>query len=73
MRVDLIHHRLVGDIEYWQRNRIRDWELYGTSESWKPFTISDDQRRRRANQSASERGHIVVRLAHGAGESQSDH
>jgi hypothetical protein len=71
--VDVVDDRVVGDVDNRERNRIRDRHLYGTHESWNPFAIGYDQRRWRADQSASERADISDGPAAGAIKPQSHH
>ena len=71
--MDIVDDHIVGDADDRERYRIRDRHLYGTGESWNPFAIGYDQRRRRADQSASERADISDGPAARAIKPQSHH
>jgi hypothetical protein len=63
LRVDVLNECVVGDADNRKRNGLKYRRLYSHAESWNTLAVSNDQRRRRADQSVSERRHVSNRLA----------
>jgi hypothetical protein len=55
LRVDVLNERVLGDADNRERKGVGYRRLYSHAESWNTLAISNDQRRRQADQSASER------------------